>query len=300
MKTTVVWNPRSGKAEASAAIRESLEKRPGYELFEATERDEVIESVRRALRQGTDRIYAAGGDGTISAGVAALMDAKRRIPLGVIPLGTGNDFARTLAIPLEPADAIACLDQAPLRRLDVVEMADEHNQTHYYVNMASAGNSDRVIDQITDEQKKWWGPFSYLRGALDLANDLETYSIVIEDASGKRESFEVWNLMIANGRTSGGGYSVAPLARPDDGKIDLVVVRSGSLPEMVEAGARLLLDSLLESNLIEYRQSTSFKIESSPRLRFTADGDLVERAPVRFDVRAEAIEMFVGPEFDAT
>jgi diacylglycerol kinase (ATP) len=310
METIVIWNTGSGSAVAAAAAEEALRRRAATHVREVRSREEAAEAAREAARAGAELVVAAGGDGTINAVVNGLLTGPGQLPvsrpdsrsvpvLGVLPIGTANDFARTIAMPLDPFDAIRSFDAPDIQTLDVVRTTSE-GQTHYFINMATAGNSERIIENLTPQQKEWWGPLCYIRGAIDVALDLLSYEVTLRLDEEPPQSHTVWNLILANGRTSAAGLHVAPRADPADGLIDVIVVTDGTLPDLVQIGARLWLDKFMGSDLVHLRRARIIEVASTPPLRFTADGDVIEWVPARFDIQPAALRVLVGPGFRAT
>lgn len=308
MDTTIIWNERAGSAESARAARDELRGETGLEIVEVGTRRETIHAARQAAQAGTRLVVAAGGDGTVNAVVNGLMACPQRPVMGVLPIGTANDFARTLAMPLEAIEAARLLrqEEKSVRPLDVIESKSGNGsestsgkESHYFINMATAGNSERVIEHMTEEQKDWWGPLCYVRGAIDVALDLESYAVELQLDDQPPRTFTAWNLILANGRTSAAGLPIASRANPEDGLLDVILVTDGTLPELVEIGARLWMDRLLESDLVEWHRARAVRVSSDPPLYFSADGDLIEWVPAEFHVLAGALRVVVGPQYMA-
>jgi diacylglycerol kinase (ATP) len=296
VKTTVIWNTGAGSAEAAAAAKDELRQAAGISLVEVATRGETIQAARQASDGGAELVVAAGGDGTVNAVVNGLMAAASRPALGVLPTGTANDFARSLAMPLEVLEAVRCLRDAAYRRIDTVETVSE-GASHYFINMATAGNSERVIEQVTPEQKDFWGPLVYVREAVDVALDLESYQVAVQLDDGPTRTYSAWNVILANGRTSAGGLEIAPRANLEDGLLDVIVVTDGRFPDLFEIGAKLWMHRFLESEHVDFHRARKVRVTSNPPLHFTADGDLIEWVPAEFKVHAGALEVVVGPEY---
>jgi len=291
----VIWNSGAGSNEQSEHLQQRIRATAGTELVISESRDAALQTVRDAVGQGTRRIIAAGGDGTVGAVVDALADcATDRTDLAVLPLGTGNDLARSLGMPLDPDQALdVCLrgDSAPM---DVIR-ANIGTETRNVANMVTAGNSGRYAQVLTDEQKQAWGPFVYLRGVLDVLQDLQVFEIDCAFDGGRPERFRMLNLFLANGRTSGGGVPVAPAADLDDGFLDFVLIEDGTPLELASLTADFFLTSFLENNLVTWRRCRSVEIKAATPLPFSADGDVLGESPARFEIRADALRIVRGP-----
>lgn len=284
----LVWNGGSGKAEAIDDLRKSL--RAGGEIA-LTRGVNLCDEIAKAVSEGCKTVVAGGGDGTVNAVVNALMriDEEQRPTFGIVPLGTANDFAGTLKIPNDLPSAVELIDSGFVQSCDVVRISS-HQFERFYANMAAGGNCVRVSEQLTDEIKKTWGPFCYMRGAAGVLTDMITYKIV---ANCDQEKFELdsWAVLVANGRTNAGRIEVAPKASITDGLIDVIIIREGNALDMVEIVSRTLLGSFLECEQVIFRQVKQLTLGSIPGMRFTIDGEVIDEEPIQFDVIAGAIRM---------
>jgi YegS/Rv2252/BmrU family lipid kinase len=172
-----------------------------------------------------DTLVVAGGDGSVHTAVAALrrrgtLTAER--PLGLLPLGTGNDLARTLGTPLDPADAARALLGGTARALDlVVDDADGVvvNAVHLGIGAEAAAKAGALKDRL--------GVAAYAVGSVAAGVRPGGWSLrVVVDGEAVHADDEVLMVGVANGRTIGGGAALAPDAVPDDGLVDVVVATS--------------------------------------------------------------------------
>ncbi|MBL8849144.1 MAG: diacylglycerol kinase family lipid kinase [Planctomycetaceae bacterium] len=293
-QAVVIWNSGAGSTESSEHVREQIIRHPEIALVASDSREAAQQAVRGAVASNVPRIIAAGGDGTVSAVVDALADCDTvTTDMAVLPLGTGNDLSRTLGMSLQPEEALqACLAGASTP-MDVIRATSGSNSRNV-ANMATAGNSGRYAQVLTDEQKKAWGPFCYLRGVLDVLQDLQVFEIECRVDDGPAEQFRALNLFVANGRTSGGGVEVAPRAELADGMFDLVLIRDGSPLELATLTADYLLTSFLENDLVVWRQCRSLEVVAREPLPFSADGDILGNAPANFAIRPAAVRVVRG------
>lgn len=297
MKTLVIRNPRSGKLKKKDQEAEKLWEELDVEQLLLEESVDLKDEVKKAAEQGVKLIVAAGGDGTVNSVVNALMNvpAEKRPAMGIVPLGTANDFAWTLGLPDAPRDAWDLVATGITRQVDVVTMTT-HEGTVYFANIAAGGNSVKVTESITDELKQKWGPLVYVRGAIDAVSQLESYKIklTVDDEEVIEQS--VWAVLIANGKTNAGRLLVAPDASPYDGLLDVILIEEGNLLEFADVSANLLLGNYLENPLVHLQRARHVKIESTPAMKFTVDGEVVDELPIEFTVMEGAIRMIVGEE----
>lgn len=292
----VIWNPSAGSVDGAAELRAELERRPGVTLRETRSTDDATELAAAGGRY--DLVVAAGGDGTINAVVNGLAGNLTNTRLAVLPLGTGNDFCRTLGLPADPAACVPYLSTERLRPLDLVHVETPSRQS-WYINMAAGGNSGQMMEGLSDDIKRRWGPLCYLRGAVDVVTDLVTYRVVLHCDDAPPERFVALNLVLGNGRYSAGGLLVAPKANPEDGLLDLIVILDGSPLDLVGMAAQYLISTYLESDRVLLRRARRVRIESDPVIPFSADGDVLPREPATFTVHPRALPVVVGPEYSA-
>jgi diacylglycerol kinase (ATP) len=297
MNVRVVTNPNAGSAEAWPAIREAIGTLGDVEVIETREPDDAAQIAARAVRDRIDLIIAAGGDGTVNQVVNGMLrDAQAgniATRLGIIPLGTGNDLARTLNVPLEPAAAIETLRAGRTQMLDAfkAKWADEER---YAINAAAGGFTGQMNEAITDEIKTRWGPLAYVRGALNVIPDLTQYKTCVRYDGKAKQPVHALNIIVANGRTAGGGTMVAPDADPSDGLLDVVIVRTGTTLELAGVAARLLAGDYTNSDVVTHERAVRVEVESTPGMWFNIDGELITNEPIAFTIVPRAIECIVG------
>ncbi len=293
MKTCVILNPNAGTAQRAKLDR--LFDR-GVKCVEITGEGEGTARAREEVEAGIDRIIVAGGDGTINEVVNGIVGTGRSVTLGIFPMGTGNDLARTLAIPLEPDGALDVIEHGTLRSIDLIA-ARTNGETIYGVNVASGGFSGQVDENMSPEMKATWGPLAYLLGAASTLPDLQDYSTTIQFEDEEPETVVALNVIVANGRTVGGGKRVAPMANPEDGWLDVVVVRFGPVTRLAEVAARLVAGNVLDSESVLHRRAKRVAISSEPKMWFNIDGELITRDAVAFEILPHALNVLVGKDY---
>ncbi len=298
MLTCILLNACAGSAKTGTCLPETLAGRGGVTVCTPGSRAELAARAADALRGGCDSLVAAGGDGTIHAVVNALAPNFGRVCLGILPLGTGNDLARTLALPLDPAEALEVALGGAERRLDLIRAATP-TQTFWCVNAATGGFTGQVHEALTDEIKAWWGPLAYVRGAANVLPNLTGYQTSIKVDDGPLDQVEALNVIVANGRTAGGGLQVAPRANPEDGLLDLVTVRYAPLLDLTAVAALLLAGDYLGSDQVLHQTARSVRVVSTPGMWFSIDGELLTNEPITFTVVPHALRVRVGPHYRA-
>jgi diacylglycerol kinase (ATP) len=237
----------------------------------------------------------AGGDGTVQEAVDGLMPADGAVAeaaVAVVPLGTGNDLARTLGVPLDPHDALRVLARGRIRTVDLVRARCGDRERHL-VNFAIGGFAGDVADRVTPDLRRRWGGLVYLRAALAGLPSLRRHRarlIVDGEASAPADVLAV---VVANGRLLGGGIPVAPRAEVDDGRLDLVALR-GDVPARVPLTvARLLVGRHLDAAGVIWRRGRSIEIRSADSMPFNGDGQPLGRGDAFFRVLPGALRVVV-------
>ncbi len=298
MKTWIIVNPNAGSVDEQAALEETLGRLPETEVRCTERAGHAEELAREAVRAGVEQVVAAGGDGTLNEVVNGLSEDFGRARLGLLPLGTGNDFARSIKVPDDLQGALAILQEGRTRRLDVAR-ATLRSRSRCFINM-SAGGFSGVVSEKAGEAKDRWGPLAYMRAAVDALPELRTFKVSIRLSGAEELDLETYNLVISNGRFVAGGIPVAPQAELDDGLLDIMIVPATTGPNLALLVPQVLLGMHLGSDLLVFRKATRIEIESDPPMAFNLDGELLDEQPTAFEVQPRALEVVVGPEEKAS
>lgn len=292
IRTCIVLNPKAGSVRDVDALAERLRRIPNAEVCISSKRGAAGQLTRTALRKGCKLIVAAGGDGTLNEIVNAVGAKKAGVRVGLIPLGTGNDFARTLDLPTDVDEAIDLLRAGRMRRLDLVRVTSD--RVRYFVNVSGAGFSGLVDQKMTPKMKKTWGPLAYLRGAAAALPELRAYRTTLSIDNRESLKLSLYNVVIANGRYVAGGRLIAPEASIDDGLLDIVLIQERPAPELALLAAQVALGTHLLSDAIVFRRAAKATVNSRPRMCFNVDGELVGKGPAVFEVLPGALQFVVG------
>lgn len=292
MKTCVILNPNAGGAGEIDTLRKLLEDLPATSVRFTKKAGDARRLAREAVRQGFERVVAAGGDGTLNEVVNGMALDFGRSQLGLLPLGTGNDFARSIDVPSDVEAALAVLAEGRTRSVDVGRVRIGRTVRHF-LNMAAGGFGGHVSEKA-EEVKDRWGPLAYLRAALGTLPKLTGFNARLELDDAERLDVETYNVVVSNGRYVAAGIPVAPQAELDDGRLDLMIVPTASLPKLALLVPQVLRGRHTESDLLLFRRARRITIQSDPPMAFNTDGELVGDQPARFDVLPRALEVVVG------
>jgi YegS/Rv2252/BmrU family lipid kinase len=284
MRVAVIVNPAAGSrrrarrgadraVDADRFLRE-LGAEPDVRLTEAA--GHARELTHRALDVGADVVVAWGGDGTVNEVASAL--AHTGVPLGIVPCGSGNGLAKELGVPRQPRLALARAVGASPRSIDAGEIGGR-----FFANVAGLGLDARIARRFNALRGRTHGLASYVTGALAELWSFSpaAYSI---DLRGERLDTTAMLVVFANSAQYGNRARIAPDARPDDGRLDLVIVEGGGVAGSLWRARRLFDGSLLRDRRVSHRLVERATVSAAGPITFHVDGEPVEGAR-RLDVR---------------
>jgi lipid kinase YegS len=255
------------------------------------ERGDAERFAQEAVDDRIDVLVAGGGDGTLHEVVNGLMKAKTpaETAVGVLPLGTANDFARGCGIPLAPYEALRLAASGSPVPVDVAEA-----NGLFFVNVASGGFGAQVTTGTPTELKNVVGPGAYAVVGLLTAAKMTPYTGRFVGPSESAEGSFI-ALAVGNARQAGGGFEIAPKAYLNDGLLDLMVIADFHPRDL-----GLVLDEWQDfddprNRFVHYRQSSGFEIEVPATLPINLDGEPYRWDRIVFGVRPGALRI-VLPE----
>lgn len=238
-----------------------------------------------AQARGKRAVLVAGGDGTLNRAARGLMACD--LPLGVIPLGTANDFARTLGIPTDLAAALDVILAGETRTVDVGEV----NGMPFF-NVASVGFSATLAKELTHEAKQRWGVLGYALTALRLLARARPFGATLM-ADGQVHHVRTLQVAVGNGVYYGGGMKVAGDARPDDGALDTYSLELAHLSELLALGPMLKTGTHDLWPNVRTLRSGAVELYTRRAMPVNADGEIVTQTPAVFRLRGQAVKVFV-------
>lgn len=291
-RATVVVNAgsRGGAAAYQQAIRLLADAGvPVVTTQAVTSVDELTAAVQRAISEGHDLVVVGGGDGTV--GCAAGLVAGTDVALGILPLGTANDFARTLQVPSDLAAACQAVAYGKVVDIDLGRVDGRP-----YVNVASVGLSVGVTESLNPGMKRRLGRFAYPVAALRAYRRHTPFHARLEFPDGDHDVLEVDGLLqvaVGNGRHYGGGNTVSPTAGIDDHMLDVYAIERGRLRHRVNI-ARLLKDgTFVEHQGVHHLTTRKVRLVTEPALPVNLDGEIAARTPSLFEIERNAVHVVV-------
>lgn len=272
-------------------------KRPG----------EGTELAAEAARKGAKLIIACGGDGTISEVANGILVSGKDAELGIIPSGTGGDFRRTLELPTRASDAAEILRRGRTQTIDVGRVTFiDHNGTQatsYFLGVASFGMSAEVVERAKEGGPEWlpakaprWlrGRVSFGVSMLKTAMQSPATSVVVQLDDQPERHLTVANLCIANARYFGGGMKIAPEAKLNDGKFDVISIGDLGALGILTNAPRIYLGSHLSMKQVGHalaRKVMARPAAKEAQVNIEVDGELLGRLPATFQVLAKALRV---------
>ena len=250
---------------------------------------ELRPTLEQVMEEGHDLVVVGGGDGTV--GCAADLAAGTDVTLGILPLGTANDLARTLQIP--PDVAAACETVA---RGKVVDIDLGRADGRAFLNVASAGLSVGVTEALTPGMKRRLGPLAYPLATLRAYRRHRPFRARLEFPDGDHEPLDLEDLLqvaVGNGRHYGGGNAVSPTAGIDDHLLDVYAIVRGRLHEHVSI-ARLLKDgSFVHHDRVHHVTSRRVRLVTDPPQPLNLDGEIAATTPSLFEIERNAVHVVI-------
>lgn len=297
MRTCAIYNREANDTTRHCDWLDALADQSDCDVLDRDQSRSMDELIQFAVEQRYDRVIAVGGDGTVSRLIDTIQRQAADIEIGIVPTGTGNDLARSLAIPLDSIEAAwQIAAEGESRAIDVVQMIN--GRTSYFINAATAGFGGRVAADMMDQSKQRWGGLAYWFTALSNIADLTEYSIEVElDSCYLKTS--VFGLCVANGRFAGGGFSVAPQAMVNDGMLDVTILPVVPMIDLVATGlSHTVLNRTLHDQIQTYR-SSQIRLHSDPIMPLSIDGEPTRAVDATFQVIPRSVRIAHGAEAPA-
>lgn len=262
---------------------------------------EAITLTREALRKGFRKIISVGGDGTLNEIVNGIFtqDAcpSNEVVIAMIPVGTGNDWGRMFGIPLVYEGAVDVIRENKTMPHDVGTISyfsGEGQEKRYFMNIAGLGFEATVVKKTNKQKDKGRsGQAIYL---YNLVSSLISYHkpLVNITIDGITTSCKAFSINVGNGRYCGGGMRQTPDALPDDGFLDITVIKEMGRMEVIK-NLKLLYDgTILSHPKIDGYRSTNLKVTSEIALYAEADGESLGHTPVEFGIIPGGVNIIYG------
>jgi len=298
----VLWLILNGKAAAAGDLREAVAGLRGRGIGVAVrvtwEAGDDARYVDEAVQAGAGTVVAGGGDGTLGAVAAALArqgaDLDTLPALGLLPLGTANDFAAAAGLPQDPVEALELLLAAPPRPVDLLRVLADGRE-HWCANLASGGFGTEVTVETGEGMKKLLGGLAYLVTGVARLGRIEAQPLRLRGRGFAWQGGMI-ALGLGNGRQAGGGQVLCPDARLDDGMLDLTVVPelSGELLATLGTVLRDGREAAVEEVAVRARLPW-VELEPEQVLTLNLDGEPVQARHFRIECVPARVRMRLPP-----
>jgi len=295
----VVLNPVAGSCTAEdvrACLERHFSDRIELQIYETTGSDDedVVSVVREAVAKGCNLVAAAGGDGTVSDVAEGLVGSN--VPMGIVPVGTANVFARELGLPLTLDEACALLaGQHAISSVDAMKARDK-----YFVLQIGIGLDSLMIRDTEREAKRRFGRAAYIWTALTRLIGFQPvrFTIVVD---GKRLRPRASQVLIANGGVLGiAPFRWGPNICPDDGRINVCIVSARTAFDYLGLIWHTLLGQQRRDRNVRYLAATeSILVSADQPLPVQADGEILGETPIQIQVVPDAVSVIVPLPADA-
>lgn len=278
-------NPQARRGrDCQAEIIQQLQTL-GLDLLPLSSDLSQISDLIHQYREQVDLVIVGGGDGTLNAVVDSLVET--RLPLGILPLGTANDLARTLGIPPTIPEACEVIATGCPQAIDLGWVNGRH-----FFNVASLGLSVKITQQLSKGAKRRWGILAYVLTAAQVLWQARPFPAEIQ-LDGESIAVKTVQISIGNGRYYGGGMAIASDATIDDQRLDLYSLEVGHWWQIL-----LLLPAMHQGRQVGWEatrllQGHEIQIHTHKRHTINTDGELTTQTPAQFRVVPQAMTVLV-------
>lgn len=285
MKALIVINAlaRQGQSEFDNALGILRDAGIDFQLS-IVDRIPQIPGLVRERGGAFDFIILGGGDGTFNAAVEAVLAVER--PLGILPLGTANDLARSLGIELSAVEAAETIAQGHIRKIDLGWVNGKH-----YFNVASIGLAAGLRPLLTRARKRRWGVLAYPISLITVYRDTRPFRARIV-SNGKIKNTAAIQIAIGNGRHYGGGLVVHQDSSIDDHLLNLYCIQPQPFKDLVRMLPALKDGTFSNQQGVWIMNGSEFRIVTGRAKRISADGEIVARTPAVFKVKSGILPVF--------
>ncbi|WP_422485906.1 diacylglycerol/lipid kinase family protein [Gudongella sp. DL1XJH-153] len=290
----IIINPSSGSekaAEYEEKIKAALERNyKKIEIIHTEGKGDATRFASDAADKGFDLVVSLGGDGTVNETVNGLADHDEPPVLGIIPMGTVNDLARALNIPLDPEEAIELLQTGRIRKIDVAKANDRH-----YTNILAVGKIPTAIHNVDSEEKSRLGPLAYLiASAKELAEDKSFKVNLSMDEESWEGEVEVLAVCLID--TLGGFRKALSKVEIGDGFLHILAFKKLDILETIKISPSIITGDFDSMENIEYFKSKGLKVSNpeGEKIESDVDGEKGPELPLDIEVLAGKLKVIAG------
>lgn len=306
----LVVNPNAGGGRTGrelAQLRPVIERALGScEVASTSGPGDAIRIAREACADARSLVIAVGGDGTVHEVINGLVEGGGKPSLGIVGTGTGGDFTKTLRIRHRLDHYLAAIKSGSERRIDVGLLSykdhDGVDRKRYFANILSMGVGGLVDRYVATTSRTFGSTFAYaaasLRGIRDSALGHVRLRLVAEDGSTRAETVSTRLVAVCNGQFFGSGMRVAPMAEPDDGRFEVLILTSTGRVAMVLGMRQIYAGTHLGRPDVRHETCAALEAElvddrAADRFLLDVDGEPLGRLPIRVELVRAAVSVRV-------
>ena len=291
-RARIIYNPTSGREIFKKHLPEVLEKLEiaGYETscHATTGEGDATQAAIEAVRRQFDIVIAVGGDGTLNEVVAGISQCENRPKLGLIPMGTTNDFARAVRIPRKIDEALEIILAGDTIPVDVGLL----NEDRYFINIAAGGRITELTYEVPSKLKTMLGQLAYYLKAIEMIPSIKATHMKIQM---DEEEFDGNAMMFLCGLTNsvGGFEKIAPDASINDGLFTVMILKECNIADFIRIASLALRGEHLNDERVIYRKASRVVVTSDEEVHLNLDGEYGGDAPALFQNLKRHIDIFV-------
>lgn len=289
-KIKFIYNPNSGEKNLINKLDDIIYtyQKNGYTVIPyRLNKDQDMSNIFVDMDKSYDHILISGGDGTLDSIINEIIKRKIDIPIGILPMGTANDFARALGITDNVVQGIKNIISSKPKLIDVGKINDK-----YFINVASAGMFTDVSQKINPDLKNYMGRVSYYITGIEEALHMRKFDIKVTSKEVNYEG-DMYLMLIFNGKTAG-NINLAYKAELDDGYLDVMIIKGMPIPKSIPLLVSVMRGEHLENinqEEILYFKTKDVKIKCSDELKTDIDGEKGPKFPLNISCIEGAIKI---------
>ncbi|WP_165002827.1 MULTISPECIES: diacylglycerol kinase family protein [unclassified Enterococcus] len=291
-KALLVVNPSSGGEQAKEYEKLAHEKLDSVfdevVVLHSKKAGDAENFTREAAVEGYHSVFVMGGDGTVNEGISGIAEQAHRPNFGFFPLGTVNDLARALDMPLDPEEAISHFSLESVKPLDIGKINE-----HYFMNVVAIGTIPEAINDVDTQKKTKFGKLAYFMSGIKQLAATQSYSFKV-DIDGEEVNITSSTLLIGLTNSVGGFESLIPEAKVDDGKLHLIYLKDSSIIDTLKTLPDLLKGVDGSTNNLAYQtcEKLVVSLADEEELATNVDGDEGDKLPVSIQVLPSHLNVY--------
>ena len=293
-RARIIYNPTSGREMFKKHLPEVLQKLEiaGFETscHATTAEGDATNAARIAVERNFDLVIAAGGDGTINEVVNGLAEQPYRPKLGIIPVGTTNDFARAIGVPRTVEGACDVIINGVAVPIDIGRVNDK-----YFVNIAGGGRLTELTYEVPSKLKTMIGQLAYYLKGMEILPSIKPAHVEIE-YDGKLFEGEIMLFLVSLTNSVGGFEKLAPDSSMNDGLFDLIILKKANLADFIKIATLASRGDHIHDPHVIYTKANRIKVNNAEKMQLNLDGEYGGLLPGEFVNLYRHIDVFVSKE----